>query len=444
MDPLLSRAGGLLDLALQAYVFGYPLVALERTRRLLTSQEIPIGAPVNTFLHVDRLMTPTNREVVKPNNDTLYSSAWLDLREGPLVLDVPEAHGRYYSLMFLDAYTNAFAYVGRRTTGTKPGRYVITGPDHHGELPNLPVLASPTHSVWALGRTLVEGPQDLAAAGALIRQYSLTRLDGAPIASLHSTGPLDSPQNLGKSGIAFFDEMCAALALNPPPAEDQPMLDRIAQCGIVPGAVPSRDVTDPLVHAVLDTVGVSGDALLSLTPGSSGASDGQGMRHKDGWTYHLNTGGYGQSYAVRAIVALQGIGAVHPDEALYVGAREDSEGRLLDGSRCYRLRFEPGQLPPVDAFWSLTAYDHEQYLVDNPIERYSIGDRTSGLSYGPDGSLELYLQHEEPSQGPANWLPVGPGRFELIVRCYQPNPELLDGNYNLPPLLSVEDDPHPR
>ncbi|MCX4919042.1 DUF1254 domain-containing protein [Streptomyces sp. NBC_00687] len=443
-DPALDRATEINSLALQAYVYGYPLVALERTRRLLTSKDLPIGVPVNTFLHVDRLMTPRSREVVKPNNDTLYSSAFLDLRSGPLLLDVSDTRGRYYSLTLFDAYTNAFAYVGRRTTGTRAGRYVITGPGRHGPLPDLPVLAAATDSVWLLGRTLVDGPDDLDAAGDTIRRYALTTLQGTPPPSAPHEGAVLSPQGLGTCGIGFFDEMCAGLALNPPPATDQPVLDRIGRLGLGPGRVPSREVTDPVVRAALATVGVSGDALLNLPPGAPGDVTGRGAARHNGWSYHLNTGSYGQCHLVRAGIALQGLGAVHPEEALYVTARTDPLGRSLDGGRRYLLRFEPGRLPPVDAFWSLTAYDHEQYLIDNPLGRYSLGDRTPGLVYSDDGSLEVRIQHEEPEGGPSNWLPVGPDRFELTVRCYQPHAPLLDGRYLLPPLVVLDEDPRDR
>ncbi|WP_331739532.1 DUF1254 domain-containing protein (plasmid) [Streptomyces sp. NBC_00015] len=443
-DPALHRAGRVIDLALQAYVYGYPLVALRRTRNLLTSEDVGIGAPVNAFLHVERLMTPRSREVVKPNNDTLYSSAFLDLREGPLLLTVPDTQGRYYSLTLFDAYTNAFAYVGRRTTGTRAGRYVITGPGHRGPLPELPVLTAPTDSVWLLGRTLVDGPHDLDAACDTIRRYTLTTVRGTPPPTAHHHGPVLSPQHLGAGGIEFFDEVCAALALDPPPDADRPVLDLIAELGIGPGCTPSREVTDPVVRAALDTVGVSGDALLNLAPGAAPAEPGstrQGIRQRDGWSYYLSTGSYDQRYLIRAGVAQQGIGAVHPDEALYIGARADAQDRPLDGRRRYLLRFEPGRLPPVDAFWSVTAYDREQYLMDNPLGRYSVGDRTPRLVYGDDGSLELYIQHDEPVQGPSNWLPVGPGRFELTVRCYQPHSRLLDGRYTLPPLVLLDDGP---
>jgi hypothetical protein len=434
-DSSLTAAGRLLDLALQAYVWGYPLVVMQRTRHLLTSADHSYGAPVNSFAHSDRLMTPASRAVAKPNNDTVYSSAWLDLRGGPLVLEVPDMAGRYYSLQFMDAYTNAWAYVGRRTTGTEAGRFVVTGPAWAGDLPGLPVLASPTNTVWLLGRTLVHGPADLPAVRDLIRRYTLTPLQGEDGVPARYAGPLQSPHHLGSAGIAFFDEMCAAIADDPPPPEDGPVLKGFAELGIGPGRIPSAEVADPFVHHLLDTVGAAGDVLLSL---SHSPHDGMAPE-TDGWSYNLGTGSYGQRYLLRARVALQGLGAVHPQEALYASARKDVSGRPLDGQRRYLLRFLPGQFPPADAFWSLTAYGEDHFLIANPLGRYSLGDRTPGLVYGSDGSLEVLIQRDEPSHGTANWLPVGPGPFELTLRCYQPGPELLDGRYTIPPLVTLED-----
>jgi hypothetical protein len=434
-DSFLAAAGRLLDLALQAYVWGYPLVVMRRTRHLLTSAGHPFGAPVNSFMHVDRLMTPASRAVPKPNNDTVYSSAWLDLRGGPLVLGVPDMADRYYSLQFMDAYTNTWAYVGRRTTGTNAGRFVVTGPGWAGDPPGLPVLASPTDTVWLVGRTLVHGPGDLPAVRDLIRRYTLTPLEPAgEVAARHAEVP-QSPHGLGSAGIGFFDELCAAIADDPPPAGDRPVLERFAELGIGPARIPSAEVTDPFVRHLLDSAGAAGDVLLSLPP-----SPHDGVTPETGgWSYNLGTGSYGQRYLLRAQVALQGLAAVHPQEALYVSARHDDQGRPLHGERRYVLRFPAGELPPADAFWSLTAYGEDHFLIPNPLARYSLGDRTPGLVYESDGSLQVFIGRDEPPHGAANWLPAGPGPFELTLRCYQPRPELLDGRYTVPPLVSLED-----
>ena len=430
----LTYSGHVLDLALQAYVWGYPAVAMERTKNLLTMAGNPIGVAPNTFFHGDRLMTPKMREVVKPNNDTLYSSAWLDLRNGPLRLDVPDMAGRYYSLMFMDAYTNAWSYVGRRTTGTAAGSYVVVGPDWTGDLPDLTVLRAPTSTVWLLGRTLLDGEDDLPTASALIHRYSLTPLvesDPAP----RYTGPFRSPQNLGTVGIEFFDEMCAVWAQNPPPAQDEAYLATFAELGLAPGRTPSVETVNPVVRITLEQAGAVGDALLAGIMTTRLAALGAGGDH--GWSLSLGIGSYGQNYLLRGIVCQQGIGALHPEEALYASGRTDSSGEKLDGKREYVLHFPAGQLPPVDSFWSVTAYDQDLFLIENPAERYSIGDRTPGLTLNADGSLDIWLQATEPAAGPANWLPVGDGPFELTLRCYQPRPELLDGTYTLPPVVRL-------
>ncbi|MEU0227255.1 DUF1254 domain-containing protein [Streptomyces sp. NPDC006284] len=439
LDVATAQAGELADLALQAYIWGYPAVQMDRTRKLLTGDHA-FGAPVNSFFHASRLLTADDRAVVKPNNDTLYSSAWLDLSREPLILSVPDTGGRYYSLFLMDAYTNGWGYVGRRTTGTRSARFVIAGPRWTGPPPGDPVLVSPTDTVWLLGRTLVDGPEDLFAARASMRQYTLEALSGGAAELERHRGPAPSTESLGAFGISFFDEMCAVWAKNPPPAAERPFLDAWGRLGLAAGRVPSEEVRDPLARTVLERIGLVGDPLLALSTPSSG--DGPpAVPRRNGWDYQLATGSYGQNFLLRARVAYQGIGAVHPREALYVTCRADAAGRPLRGDRRYVLRFPPGRLPPVDAFWSITAYGADQYLIPNSVGRHSIGDRTRGLISGADGSLDILIQTSEPAQGTANWLPVGEGPFELVLRCYQPKAELLDGRYAVPPLEAAEVEP---
>lgn len=437
VDVSLAFTGGLIDLAFQAYLWGYPAVVMNRTKNTYTSESTGSGVPVNTFRHFDGLATPMNRIIVKPNNDTLYSSAWLDLSRGPLILSVPDTDGRYYCLDFLDAYTNVWAYIGRRTTGTQAGQFVVVGPNWTGDLPDLPVLNSPTDMGWLHGRTLVDGHADIPAARELMDQYILEPLHQDDAAPLWHTGPVLSPQACGTSGISFFDELCAVIASNSPPAADHAFIERFTPLGIGPGRVPSQEASDPLVRNILDKTGLLCDSLMTLTrtppPGLTNIPE------VDGWSYQMATGSYGQKFLLRSLVAHLGLGALHPEECLYLGARQDTSGQPLDGKKRYVLRFPAGQLPAVDAFWSLTAYDAEQFLIENPLERYSVGDRTPGLVYGEDGSLELFIQSDEPKQGAENWLPVGDGPFELLMRCYEPRPELLDRRLTIPPLRRLDD-----
>jgi len=421
-----------------AYIWGYPLVVMERTRRLLVSRG-PAPAGMNRFVHGTRLLTHRDREVVRPNNDTLYSSAWLDLRSGPVVLEVPYMGDRYYSFQLMDAYTNSWAYIGRRTTGTGEARFAIAGPGWRAPLPDgLSLLESPTPTVWLLGRTLVQSQEELPAVAELIRRYGLGGLGeladsaAAPAAAGEGgAGPdaLLSPQDVASAGVGFFDELGEAMAANPPPFGESALVQRFASAGIGPGLRPSREA-DPARRHALEQGLLAAEGLLAR----GRVGDDQVV---NGWSYSLELGAYGANYLLRAVVARYGLGALHPEEALYARARTDSAGETLSGARRYVLRFAPGLQPPVDAFWSLTVYGEDGFLVDNPIGRYSIGDRTAGLRLAGDGSLEVLVQRDQPAAGPSNWLPAPPGRFELSLRCYQPRAELLEGRYVFPPVVAV-------
>jgi len=432
-----ERATDAFTIAVEAYLWGYPLVLMERTKRLFTEQGNRISSPFNTFRHRAKLATPRDREIVKPNNDTLYSTAWLDLSRGPVILEVPDADGRYYSFQFLDAYTNTWAYVGRRTTGTAAGRHLVVGPRWRGELPGLPgrpdvpVLKAPTDTVWLLGRTIVDGEHDLKAASELMEQYRLSPAEGGDGGPAWSSGPVLSPHDIGAAGIAFFDELGAALALNPPPASESALLERFASVGVGAGRRPSQETPDGLTGLALEEAVRFGDRLLAARESTRGEKSGD---KGTGWSYDLDIGTYGQNYLLRAIVARHGLGALTAEEAVYASTRKDAAGERLNGENAYRLHFDADRLPPVDAFWSLTVYDEENFLVENSLGRYALGDRTPGLAHGGDGSLDILVQHGEPAEGTSNWLPAPRGDFELTLRFYQPRQEMLQGNYVLPPI----------
>ncbi|MDI3386235.1 DUF1254 domain-containing protein [Streptomyces sp. B-S-A8] len=439
-----QRATDTFTTAVEAYVWGYPLVLMDRTRRLLTHRDHRGSAPVNTLRHRSRLATPRDREIVKPNNDTLYSIAWLDLARGPQLLEVPDVEGRYYSFQFLDAYTNTWAYVGSRTTGARAGRHLVVGPGSDAEAPDgAAVLRSPTNTVWLLGRTLVDGEADVAAATDVMERYRLTPLrpgDRADERAGWSTGAVASPHTIGAAGLAFFDELGRALQADPPPAADAALLERFAAVGIGPGRSPSQDAPDGVTRIALEQAVTFGAALLEARDSVRGrersdrTGSGTGTGTGTGWSYDLDIGAYGRNHLLRAIIARHGLGALTAEEAVYATTRRDAAARPLTGEHAYRLHFPADRLPPVSAFWSLTAYDEENFLVDNKLDRYAIGDRTPGLRYGPDGSLDLYVQHEAPEDGVSNWLPVPPGPFELTLRFYEPRTQMLRGEYVLPPV----------
>lgn len=369
---------------------------------------------VNQFTHTSRRLGPDDREVVSPNNDTVYSNAWLDLSQGPVLIDTPEMGERYWTLGLLDAWTNPFAYVGRRTTGNRPQRTLVHGPGWRGDAAGLraleatQVIAAPGDDLWLIGRLLVDDtPADLEAVRALQRALRMTRPEGGD-AALRLDTLIDGRSTATPSAATFIATVDAALARNPPPSGER-------------FAWPTeRGAVERLLPAVYDTL----------------RQQDQPRQLNNGWALPVAVRTHwGDDHLTRARVARNLIGALGIEEAMYPTAETDADGRPLDGTQAYELRFPPQGGPAVGAFWSLTMYRRSDCLfVANPIGRYSIGDRTPGLQHGPDGSLAIRLQANDPGPG-HNWLPTPPGeRFYVVLRLYQPQAEHLDFRYAYPPL----------
>lgn len=441
-EPGASRNGDLAEIAKQAYVYAIPLTVMYRTRwQGISAPQNPNRGSLNEFRHGRELAGPQSRAVTAPNNDTIYSSAWLDLAPEPLVLHVPDTAGRYYHVQFMDFYTNNFADVGRRATGTKEGDYVVTGPGFAGQTPaGLPVIKSPTNAVWLICRILIDGPQELPQVRALQDQFRLT-----PLSAWTDRGTASAQAKPSAAWIRpdvedpanFFAVANLAMTENPPPKSEEALMQEFKKIGVGPGQ--TFDLTR-------FSEAERKEILSGIEQGRQTLRGGAGQRPRSGsnWTVPPpELGRYGANYLLRAVVAVGGLGALTREEAMYLGANFDADGNRLDGRNRYVLRFPKGGLPPVDAFWSLTMYkteaDMRSFLVENPIARYSIGDRTKGLKYDADGSLSIYIQHDSP--GPdkeSNWLPAPPTVFRISLRSYQPRQALLDGKYVVPPIRRVE------
>ena len=418
-----------LQIGTQAYIWGYSLVILKQRLRSLFVRR---GVPLNQLVRSERLATPESKAAAFPNNDTLYASAWLDLRQEPIILHVPDTQERYYSVQLMDAYTNTFAYVGRRVTGTKEGNYAIVGPAWQGTLPaGVKPIKSPTNTVWSLVRILVEGEDDLPAVRALQQQYTLT-----PLIAYGSTTPSaqvppkPSAQAAESNGLQFYDELSAALQDDPPPEDESPLLTLFAQVGIGQNRRPSQEVKDQATIDGLKQAILEGDRLIDQKASNLGTT-------VNGWRVNYQIGNFGKDYLLRAATAKMTFAPNTAEESLYFTAQVDSNGKPLSGANQYRLRFDANRLPPVDAFWSLTMYGLDRFLVANPLNRYAISDRTKGLQYNADGSLDIYIQHEVPVGKESNWLPAPAEGFSLMLRAYQPRAELLTGAYKVPPMKRV-------
>ena len=415
----MTEQATLMAAAREAWLYVLPLIELANTR----AGQGALAAAPNAFSHLRNLADHRMRAVTTPNNDTLYSSAQIDLRDGPVTLTLPAAGERYLSVALMDAYTNNFAVLGTRTTGEEGGRFQLVGPADAVE--GADVIRAPTPYVWALGRVLVDGPDDLDAARAVQGGLSIQ-------------GPARPPWQPAVHRRAPWREYFAAasrlLAENPPPVTDRALLARIAPLGLGSSTFHSDRFDADEAAAIEDGVAL---AQRDVRGGGIGATI------IDGWMYpEPELGDFGQAYQYRAMVAVAGLAALPPAEAMYMRAIGPEHG-LFDGTKEWTLTFAAGGWPPVDSFWSLTLYEAtpegQFFFTDNPIRRYAIGDRTPGLTPEPDGSLRLRIGNTRPDDDQlGNWLPSPAGPFALFMRAYLPRRALLSGRYRLPPVQPGE------
>lgn len=396
------------ELATEAYVAGYPMVVSIRTMQRLGGL---LGT--NNLFWQTELAGPESRIIVAPNRDTLYSVAVLDLRAGPLVLTLPEVTDRYYTYQLLSPWTDSFAYIGTRATEGRSGSWVISPPGWEGEAPaGAEVIESPTNQVFLLGRFLVDDETDVANVIAIRDASSLSPL-GTPTGELPPLGePAGTAQDI-PTDATFFAELAPSLAANPAPTEGQAALW---------AAVTERLGDDT---SVLDAGAAAGSERIAAEVASR-------TELVDGWSVNRDIGVYGDDLSLRAFVSRIGWGANVPEEAVYPVARLDADGEALDGGRTYTITFAADEVPPLEelGFWSLSAYGADMFFAPHPSGRYTIGDRTPGLTFGDDGTLTITLAHDDP--GAANWLPVPQGPFVLMLRLYLPSTPILDGTWAPP------------
>ena len=429
-----NLTGDLRTLSSEAYVYLYPLVIMEVTRQ--QSVNVAAGArpgagPPNQFHHIRRLPRADARSVVRPNFDTLYSMAWLDLTRGPVRVHVPDSEGRYYMLPVLDMWTDVVASPGTRTTGAGAHDFVITGPGYAGDTPaGMPVITVPTPFAWIIGRTQANGPDDYAAVNEFQDGMAITDLAGpahyqAGPAGRSGTEPVRQVNEM--TAAAYFRYAARALKANPPHATDFSQLARMARMGIVPGTD-----FDPTRFGTAELAEIEA-GVKAARHAQSAALATMGTR-VNGWAIETGTiGVYGNSYLKRAMIAQAGLGANPPEDAVYPLLMTDADGAPVTGDTGYVLHFDAAELPPAAAFWSITMYDAEGYQVANELGRFALGDRDP-LGFNADGSLDIYIQRTSPGPGrQANWLPAPPGPLGITMRLYAPRPEALDGTWSPPP-----------
>ena len=431
------------EIGVQAYIYAYPMIMMEITRRVSTNVEAPRGprAPMNQFAHLRAFPDHTFKEVVRPNADTLYSIVWFDVSKEPQVLSISDTGNRYYMLPMLDMWTDIIAAPGSRTSGTKAANFVIVGPKWRGGLPDgVEPVRSPTNIGWIIGRTQTNGAADYENVHRIQDGYKLTPLSQwgksyVPPAKVpvNATWDMKTPppvQVAKMSAKAYFELFAKLLKDNPPHELDWNIVEQLTQIGIIPGE--DLDFSKLSAEAQKALERAVGDAQKMI----AGKKAGEAV---NGWQVAREImGNYGTSYLQRAYVAHIGLGANVPEDAVYPMSNVDSEGQPYNGSNRYVFHFEKDELPPIRAFWSLSMYDEEMYFVDNPIRRNAIGDRDK-LQFNNDGSLNIYIQHASPGKDKeSNWLPAPEGSFDLVLRAYWPMHEALTGDWNPPAVKRVQ------
>jgi hypothetical protein len=431
------------EIGINAYLYFYPLVTMDVTRRAFTNgnNESMHIAPLNEFYHARSFPPAEFKTVVRPNFDTLYSSAWLDLTKGPVILSVPDTEGRYYLLPMLDMWTDVFASPGKRTTGTEAGNFAIVPQCWNGTLPaGVTRIDAPTPYVWIVGRTQTNGTNDYAAVHKVQDGFKITPLpqwgkEPQPVnVTVDPTVDMKTPplvQVNSMPAASYFAYAAELMKVSPPHITDEPIVAQMRLIGIEPGKSFDFEMLDPATQRALEKAAADGLKMMNATAPKM-------AKIVNGWQMNTDTMGvYGDYYLKRAIIAMTGLGANLPEDAIYPAIVADADGKRLVGDNSYLLHFNKSQLPPVEAYWSITMYDGDGFQVANPLNRFSLqsGDN---LSYNADGSLDIYLQNDSP--GPdkePNWLPAPEGPMSILMRLYAPKIEVLNGSWSPPPVRRV-------
>jgi hypothetical protein len=433
------------SIATDAYIYGYPLVTMDMTRKRLTNVAAPgdADAPMGQMIKLRTYPAVDNHAVTAPNADTLYTMTWLDVSKEPWILGVPDMGNRYFLLPFLDGWTDVFEVPGTRTTGGKAATYAITGPGWSGKLPDgVKELKSPTGLVWLLGRIYCTGtPEDYKAVHALQDKFTLVPLSsyGKPYTPVPNT--VDSSQDM-KTAIRdlvdrmdihdYFNYLALLMKTNPPSPADAPLVASMAKIGLVPGQDFDPSKLDAFDKEVIKAVPKT--ALLKIM------KKFEDTPKINGWAYTTEAGTYGTDYLQRAMITAIGLGANRPQDAVYPTGIKDGEGNDFDAlSKKYVMHFDKGQMPPAKGFWSLTMYDKDFFFVPNPLNRYTLSSRSKFIT-NADGSVDLYLQADSPGKAKeANWLPAPKAKFSPMLRLYYPSetpPSIIDGTWK-PPAVNV-------
>ncbi|NPA29931.1 MAG: DUF1254 domain-containing protein [Epsilonproteobacteria bacterium] len=431
-------------IALQAYLFTYPIVLMDVTRRQMTNQpagKILSRGPMMTFTHMRTFPPGDFKEVVRPNFDTLYSPAWVDVSKEPVILSVPAVKDRFYMLPMLDMWTDVFAVVGTYGTGTEAGEYALCLPEWKGKLPKgVKRIDVPTSMFWILGRTQTNGPKDYDYIHKIQDGFKVKPLSyyGKPYTPPFKkdptvddkTPPLEQVEKMDAK--TYFTYAMGLMKKYPPHITDMVRVARMRRLGLNPEHFDYDKLPADVKAALVKATKASHPTMRKYIPKIGYNASGWQMVTK-------SIGVYGNDYLQRATINLIGLGANPYYQAIYPLNITDKNGKIPEGGKKYVMHFSKEQIPPVEAFWSITMYDEDGFAVPNAIKRYAIGDRDD-LKYNADGSLDIYMQHDSPGkEKESNWLPTpAKGKLGITMRLYAPKQRVIDGDWKPPYVEEVQ------
>jgi len=442
------------QIAAAAYVFGYPLVWTDVYKEHQTAVPAPnatLGvAPVNQLARPYQVQLTSGslsaQSLPFATYDWAYAQGWLNLTKEPMVLSVPASNGRYYVIAMYDAWQNVFASLGSRTTGNESGAFALVGPGWNGTLPaNVTKIQAPTNTVLIVGRAQQNGPTDLPAAAAFQDNVTVTPLSawgtnytppttvpGNPNVNItYVRAPATFAEVANMTPDVFYGRMATVMGANPPSSADKPVVDQMARIGIIPGTPFNWNG----LNATMQNAIAEGfqDGISQVA-----ASINAGIVHNNSWDTTYVAGAYGTNYTLRDAVVLRGSFANLALDSLYFTSNATASGVPYSGANNYVLHFANNSTPPVNALWSLTMYDSQGYPVPNPLNRSTIAPHLGNLTYNPDGSLDIYIQHTSPGPNKeSNWLPAPSGPFEIWLRLYWPQEAALNGSWVPPAVQTV-------